>query len=127
MNQLDRAATYLQSRMIETSSDLVVYERPGVARFQINAVVGQMTDENTEQSNFVLRQGARDFVVDQDKLASGLPPDAPRPVRNDVIEHRGGKYIVNGDGFATTHYEATDAYGVAWRIHTRRDELSNAS
>lgn len=120
-NLLAQAADYLQRRMIETTSEPVRYIRAGVV-YDMRAVVGQLVTDQADVNGFVLRTVTRDFTISQSAFVWS---DDQKPKRNDEIWQRIGDYwnvfLVNGDSFATAHFEDSDAYGVAFRIHTRKD------
>lgn len=120
-NLLAKAAEYLQGRMIETTSESVRYIRAGVV-YDMRAVVGQLVTDQADVNGFVLRTVTRDFTISQSEFVWS---DDQKPKRNDEIWQRIGDYwnvfLVNGDSFATAHFEDSDAYGVAFRIHTRKD------
>ena len=120
-NLLAQAADYLQRRMIETTSEPVRYIRSGVV-YDMRAVVGQLVTDQADVNGFVLRTVTRDFTISQSAFVWS---DDQKPKRNDEIWQRIGDYwnvfLVNGDSFATAHFEDSDAYGVAFRIHTRKD------
>ena len=126
MNWLAKAADYLQSRMEAETSEDVAYVRNGMI-YKLPAIVGQLITETTDVNGFVVRQLTRDFTIRQTALQKYLP-DGPQ--RNDqiwqTINGRRHVFIVNADSFATSHYEESDGYGVAWRIHTRRDSIDAA-
>lgn len=121
MNLLAKAAGYLQGRMIESASEPVRYIRAG-AVYQMRAVVGQLVTDQTDVNGFVLRTVTRDFTISQSAFAWS---DDNKPKRNDeiwqLVDGYWHVFTVNGDSFATAHYEESDAYGVAFRIHTRKD------
>ena len=120
-NLLAKAADYLQGRMIDTTSEPVRYHRAGVV-YDMRAVVGQLVTDQADVNGFVLRTVTRDFTISQSEFVWS---DDQKPKRNDEIWQRIGDYwnvfLVNGDSFATAHFEDSDAYGVAFRIHTRKD------
>lgn len=120
-NLLAKAAEYLQGRMIETTSESVRYIRAGVV-YDMRAIVGQLVTDQADVNGFVLRTVTRDFTISQSEFVWS---DDQKPKRNDEIWQRIGDYwnvfLVNGDSFATAHFEDSDAYGVAFRIHTRKD------
>ena len=120
-NLLAQAADYLQRRMIETTSEPVRYIRAGVV-YDMRAVVGQLVTDQADVNGFVLRTVTRDFTISQSAFVWS---DDQKPKRNDEIWQRIGDYwnvfLVNGDSFASAHFEDSDAYGVAFRIHTRKD------
>lgn len=121
MNLLAKAAGYLQSRMIEKASERVRYVRAGSV-LEVDAIVGQLITETTDVNGFVLRTVTRDFTISQSFFSWS---DDGKPHRNDEIWQRVNDvwqvFLVNADSFATAHYEESDAYGVAYRIHTRKD------
>lgn len=120
-NLLAKAADYLQGRMIDTTSEPVRYIRAGVV-YDMRAIVGQLVTDQADVNGFVLRTVTRDFTISQSEFVWS---DDQKPKRNDEIWQRIGDYwnvfLVNGDSFATAHFEDSDAYGVAFRIHTRKD------
>ena len=121
MNLLAKAAGYIQGRMIEHASEPVRYIRAGKT-YAMKAVVGQLVTDQTDVNGFVLRTVTRDFTISQDSFAWS---DDGKPKRNDeiwqLIGNRWNVFLVNGDSFATAHFEDSDAYGVAFRVHTRKD------
>ena len=123
-NQLERAAVQLQSRLIEWASADIEYRRDGKTAFAVEAILGQIVTDNLDSNGLALKTTTDDFIVDQVHFRRHLP-DEPEPRRNDEIRHvQDGLvtiYAVNGDGFTTAHFEETDRYHVAFRIHTRKD------
>ena len=88
----------------------------------MRAIVGQLVTDQADVNGFVLRTVTRDFAISQDAFTWS---DDNKPKRNDEIWQLVNGYwhvfLVNGDSFATAHYEESDASGVAFRIHTRKD------
>ena len=122
MNLLARGAAYLQNQMIRVASVEIVYVRPGKQPVRGRAIAGQLVTDNENVNGFVVRSVTRDFTISQTLLTdAGLG----KPLRNDEIWQRingvDHVFVVNGDSFATGHYEESDTYGVAYRIHTRKD------
>jgi len=126
MNYLKMGAETLQAKMELYGGVEVIYRRPGQFSFPITAVPGRNPVEITDQNGLVLRGQVQDFVFDIAKLKSMIVSDSiKRPLRGDeiVYEVAGERvvFVVNGEDFATSHFEPADSYGVAWRIHTKSD------
>ena len=126
MNLLAKAAGYLQNRMLEQASERIRYVR-GSDAWEVSAIVGQLITETTDVNGFVLRTVTRDFTISQSFFDWS---DDGKPARNDEIWQRIGNrwhvFLVNADSFATAHFEESDAFGTAFRVHTRKDrEVAN--
>lgn len=119
-------AETLQKRMELYGGVRVEYRRPGQFSFPIVAIPGRNPVEVVDQNGVVLRGQLQDFIVDIAKMKSLMSQDY-RPMRGDEIVMPLGDdrvvFVVNGEGFSTSHYEPADSYGVAWRIHTKSDRI----
>jgi hypothetical protein len=126
-NYLQLGAKTLQSRLEEYGGITVTYRRNGEFSFLIVAIPGRNPVEITDQNGMVLRGQIQDFTMDIAKLKAGMT-DPKRPMRGDEIVAQMGRhkivFQVNGEDFSTSHYEPSDSYGVAWRIHTKSDRYA---
>ena len=131
MNYLALGAETLQQRMEAYGGVSVTYRRPGVFSFEIVAVPGRNPTDIYDQNGVVLRGQVQDFTCDIAKLKAGMADSTLRPLRGDeiVMQVKTDKivYVVNGEDISTSHYEPSDSYGVAWRIHTKSDRVINAT
>ena len=120
-NLLQQCAEMLQQKMEESGSEMVEYCRPGGAAFPVRAVIGRTISQNDAGSGFIVRVTMRDFIIRQSELKGLIPK------RNDEIRQKIGDitavFTLNSDS-TESHYEETDGYGVAWRIHTKRDKIN---
>lgn len=130
VNYLELGARTLQSRMERYAGIEAIYRRNGVFSFPITVVPGRNPVEVVDQNGFVIKGQIQDFTVDIEKMRNRMPPGDDRPMRGDEIVIELGKdkvvFVVNSEGFTTGHYEPSDSYGVAWRIHTKSDRILNA-
>jgi len=121
-NRLAQAAQELQRRMVQDASELVTYKRPNSFAFDVSAIVGRSVVEQDSGQGFMLRVVSRDFTISQEALNYTLPQ------RNDIIVQTINdvtlEFLVDG-GPGQSHFEETDGYGVAWRIHTKRNKASS--
>jgi len=106
----------------------VRYSRANQFSFDIIAVPGRNPVDMVDSEGLVLRGQIQDFTVNIVKLRDKLG-DPKRPLRNDEImmEMPFGKiiFVVNAENVATSHYEPSDSYGIAWRIHTKSDRYAS--
>lgn len=134
-NYLERAANYLQDKMEVNASVEVTYERPGegfvswvdadgVIHDTVPAIVGETRFTQDTQTGVMDRIVQRDYTIRQSvMMINGI---RIIPKRQDVIRQPvgGGFYESRVMGEAgLPHYQESDGYGVAWRIHTKRDEV----
>lgn len=129
VNYLQMGSKVLQDRMEAYGGVTVTYRRPGGVEFTIVAVPGRNPVDMTDLNGIVLRGQVQDFTIRIDPLRAQLP-DPKRPLRGDEIimtlNRRRVVFVVNGEDFSTGHYEPSDSYGVAWRIHTKSDRYLDA-
>ena len=129
-NYLQMGAEAIQKRMEAYAGLTVTYRRQGHFSFPIVAVPGRNPVDVYDQNGVVLRGQIQDFTINIEKLTSQMT-GIKRPQRNDEIVVRLGDkeivFTVNGEDFSTSHYEPSDSYRVAWRIHTKADREINAS
>lgn len=121
MNLLQQAAIQLQSRMEANASESVVYTRTGYLDITVSAVIGRSIVEQDSGEGFMLKVVARDFTISQAALLYLNPArgDKITQTMNDSVV----EFFVEG-GPGQPHYEETDGFGVAWRIHTKRDKVT---
>lgn len=103
------------------ASEPVTYTRPGSAAIPTDAIVGRSITEQDSASGFIMKIVSRDFTIRQANL-----PGITKPNRNDEIRQtiNGTEYLFLVDGGSgQAHYEDTDGYGVAWRIHTKLNSI----
>ena len=121
-------AETLQARMEAFAGVTVTYRRPGEFSFSIVAVPGRNPVEIQDHTGVVLRGQVQDFTFEIAKLKAGMTADPQKPMRNDeiVMELNRSRviFIVNAEDFSTSHYETSDSYGVAWRVHTKSDRIT---
>ena len=121
-NLLNTAASYLQDKMEVHASIVVLFETRDGVKFEALAIAGQMSPEVEEGGGLVIRTTTHDFTIRQSYFLKFKPHD-PIPRRGEtitqVVNGRTLVFSVNADGFATSPEEASDAYGVAFRIHTK--------
>lgn len=126
-NYLKLGAETLQSRMESYAGVTVTYRRNGSFSFKVIAVPGRNPVDITDTNGVVLRGQVQDFTFDIAKLTKGMTDGKRRPLRGDEIVMEVGSqtvvFVVNGEDFATGHYEPSDSYGVAWRVHTKSDRV----
>ena len=123
-NLLKRAADILQSRLEQTAGEVVVYERPGVGCVAVNAIVGRTEYELESGGGDIDRSIRNDYTIAKSSLV--LNECEITPERNDIIYQTlaDGTVVENrvlGEG-GLSHYQDSDGYGIAYRIHTKRDE-----
>lgn len=134
-NYLEKAANYLQDKMEVNASVEVSYERPGVGFVSwtddagvvhdtLLAIVGETQFSQDNQSGVMDRIIQRDYTIRQSLLTiNGI---RITPKRQDIIRQPVGSQTyesrVMGEA-GLPHYQESDGYGVAWRIHTKRDEV----
>ena len=130
MNYLRLGAETLQDHMEEYGGVEVTYRRAGAFSFTITAVPGRNPTDVYDQNGVVLRGQIQDFTITIAVAKASMINCAQRPLRGDEIVMQVGDdnvvFVVNGEDFATGHYEPSDSYGVAWRIHTKSDRIANA-
>jgi hypothetical protein len=117
-NLLRQAAETLQTRMEANASEVVTYIRNGAVIYTGPAVIGRSITEQDSGSGFFMKVISRDFIIRQSNLPGLVPMrnDEVRQMINDVEV----VFLVDGSA-GQPHYEETDGYGVAWRIHTKRN------
>ena len=124
-NYLKLGAEILQSQMETFAGVTVTYSRPGKFSFEIVAVPGRNPVDVVDNDGLVLRGQIQDFTVNAKTLQTLMTSDPKYPVRNDEIVMRLATglvvYVVNGETISSSHYEPSDSYGIAWRIHTKSD------
>lgn len=107
----------------------VTYRRPGDFSFRVEAVPGRNPVDIIDHNGVVLRGQIQDFTIAIAKLRKHFT-GIKRPMKNDeILMEVAGQMIVftvNGEDFSTSHYEPSDSYGIAWRIHTKADRVVNA-
>jgi hypothetical protein len=121
-NLLQQAANVLQTEMERSASETVSYRRvSGGLPFDVLAIVGRSIVDQDSGEGFILRIVARDFAIRQSALNN------IQPARGDIITQTingvSVVFLVEG-GPGQPHFEETDGYGVAWRIHTKRDKVN---
>lgn len=126
-NMLKRAAVYVQTKGERHASEDVVYERPGVGKVIVPAIIGETVFSQDTQGGFVDRIVRRDYTIRQCLLVINCT-HIGNPQRNDIIwqtldDNSTYQGRVLGDA-GMPHYQESDAFGVAWRIHTKRDEVT---
>lgn len=123
-NLLLQAAELLQQRMERDAGVVVMYHRPGSNPFPVYAVPGRTVVMDDSTHGFVIRIVTKDFTI---RAALLKAQGVNSPNRNDKITVKVGEeeqeFLVNGDA-NSSHYEDADAYGVSWRIHTKRDVVN---
>lgn len=117
-------ANFLQDKMEEHASTTILYIREDVGQVSLPAVIGETQFSQDSQTGVIDRIVQRDYTVRQANLKiNGIQIT---PQRNDIIRQTIGTKVyearVLGEG-GQPHYQESDGYGVAWRIHTKRDEL----
>ena len=126
-NYLAIGAVTLQERMEAYGGITITYRRPGEFSFQIAAVPGRNPVELFDKQGVVLRGQIQDFTVAIAKFVAGASPGIRRPLRGDEIEYQINGlqtiFMVSGEDISTSHYESSDSYGIAWRIHTKLDRI----
>ena len=131
MNYLAAGAQILQDRMEVYGGVTVTYRRPGEFSFQIVAVPGRNPVDMFDKNGVVLRGQVQDFTVAIVKLKAGMSSSIRRPLRGDeiVMQMTDSQivFLVSGEDISTSHYESSDSYGIAWRIHTKSDRFIDAS
>lgn len=124
---LHRGAKLLQSKMEQHAGVDVTYRRGNEFTFQLRVVPGRNPVEITDTNGMVLRGQVQDFSIDVSTFENKVPSGAARPKRGDEIVMTVGRhqvvFTVNGEDFATSHYESSDSYGVAWRVHTKSERI----
>ena len=87
----------------------------------MKATPGRVITEVHDENGVMLKLVTRDFVISTKALAGFDPPN---PIRNDEVyaEDLGHTFTVNAEDLFGSHYEEADSYGVAWRVHTKRDK-----
>jgi hypothetical protein len=126
-NYLKLGAELLQPWMEQFGGATVTYRRKGEFSFQVEAVPGRNPVDVTDSNGVVLRGQVQDFTFSIDKLTAGMSSDPKRPLRNDEVVYQVGNqtvvFVVSGEDFSTSHYEPSDSFGVAWRVHTKSDRV----
>lgn len=126
VNYLKLGAELLQSRMETYAGVTVTYRRTGEFSFKVVAVPGRNPVDITDQNGVLLRGQVQDFTFEIEKLTAAMT-GKKHPLRGDeILMEVGDKtvvFVVNGEDFATSHYEPSDSYGVAWRVHTKSDRI----
>lgn len=122
-NLLSKAASFIQAKMVENASELVTYERPDMGFVELQAIVGRTEYEQNTDDGLVGRIAMRDFTISAASLV--INGCSIVPERNDIIVQTmsdGTEYIfrVLGEG-EMPHVQDSDGYGVAFRVHTKRD------
>ena len=123
MNLLEQGANYLLTAMQGSAGRQIKYRRPSTGQsVTFTAVPGRVPAQVYDERGVLLRTVSNDFIFNRSELGAFTPPN---PVRNDEITQTlNGKsevLIVNGENIGTSHYEDADSYGVAWRVHAKRD------
>lgn len=141
---LKRGAEVLITKMEKHGSVEVEYERPGCGKVQkldddgnpvfddddkpiyrVVAVAGQSTHGQEPDVGIIDRVARADFTIRRSRLVINGERITPR--RNDIIRlwsDDGTLYegrVLGDDGIP--HFEPADDYGIAVRIHTKRDEV----
>lgn len=126
-NYLSMGAEKLQQLMENYGGVNVTYRRTGVFSFTVAAVPGRNPTDVYDQRGVLLRGQIQDFTIAISKLTAGMTSGSARPLRGDEIVMQVGEYstvfVVNGEDFSTGHYQPSDSYGIAWRIHTKSDRI----
>lgn len=126
-NYLKLGAERLQAQMESYGGVEVIYRRVGQFSFPITAVPGRNPVEITDSNGVLLRGQVQDFIFNIEALKASMHFPPKRPMRGDeIVSSLSGErvvYVVNGEGFAVSHYENADSYGVAWRVHTKSDRI----
>jgi hypothetical protein len=111
--------------MEEYGGVTVTYRRPGVFSFRVVAVPGRNPVDIYDQNGVMLRGQVQDFTIAIEKLKVGMAGGIQRPLRGDeivmAVKTDTIVFMVSGEDVSTSHYESSDSYGVAWRIHTKSD------
>lgn len=131
MNYLALGAETLQRRMEQYGGVTVTYRRPKSFSFRVVAVPGRNPVDIYDQNGVMLRGQIQDFTIAVDKLKAGMNSGVRRPLRGDeiVMELKTNTivFLVSGEDVSTSHYEPSDSFGIAWRIHTKSDRVLDAS
>lgn len=122
-NLLKRAAQFLQSKAEKHMAEVVVYERPGSGTASVLAIVGETTYQQDNQTGVIDRVVRIDYTIRRSSLV--IDGQQIEPKRNDIIRQTledGSLYVgrVLGE-FGVSHVQDSDGYGIALRIHTKRD------
>ena len=124
-NLLELSAQHLNTRMKLDAGTEVTYVRKSI-RFRITVVPGRPVNRFVEQDGVLVEVASRDFIVTLADLANNLSP--AEPMRGDQIiqdvDNRQEVFVVLPDDLGTPPYEETDPYGVAVRVHTKRDRYA---
>jgi len=124
MNMLERAANVLHDKLEKHASTEVTYIREGVGEVTVRAIVGETQFSQDNQSGVIDRIIQRDYIIRQSLLV--INGRQIKPMRQDIILQRVGDLVyesrVLGEA-GLPHYQESDGFGVAWRIHTKRDEV----
>ena len=123
MSILEQGARQLLNGMRNYAGVRVTYVRNDKS-VSVLSVPGRVVSSVYDETGVMLRAISRDFIIDRADLEDF---DPPVPQRGDKIIQSVGSaknetFIVAGEDLGTTHYEEADSYGVAWRIHTKRDK-----
>lgn len=123
-NLLKKAASFIQEKMELNAGETVVYERPGLGCVEVSAIVGRTEYEQDSMEGYIGRVIRNDYTISRASLViNGIEII---PERNDIIRQTlddGTEYVgrVLGED-SVPHYQDSDGYGIAYRIHTKRDE-----
>jgi len=125
-NYLELGARTLLSRMSQYAGSEVEYLRKSTGEsVNLIAVPARVISATYDANGILLRNVNRDFIVDRKWF---LNFQIQYPVRNDEIRQTLNGFVevflVNAETTAMSHYEEADSFGVAWRIHTKRDHYA---
>lgn len=126
MNMLEQGANFLVTSMQKHAGRTITYRRPSTNQsVTFVGIPGRVPAQVYDERGVLLRAVSTDYIFNRQELASFEPP---YPVRNDEITHTvGGQaevLVVSGENIGVSHYEDADSYGVAWRVHAKRDRYA---
>lgn len=121
MNMMSQGSDYLQGSLELHNGATVTYSRGGDS-IAVTAVMGEEVAEAQDLGGFIIQTRSKDFIIQQTALKH-----FGKPARNDVITQvingQTHRFIVNAESSQSSHFRDVDGYGVAWRIHTIRDQV----
>lgn len=117
---LQAASDWLQDKQRRHASKTVVY-KSGADSVEVNAVVGRTEFETADESGFVTKYIARDFLIPVAELVLG--GTAVTPGRGDRVRETQGTQVFVHEVMApgeNPEWRYADPYRRTFRIHTKQ-------
>ena len=117
---LEQGAAWLDAQRVKFASQTVTYHR-GEDSVEVQATVGRKSYQVEGGYGALVWADSTDFIVSAADLVLG--GETVLPERGDRIRVTDGEavhvYEVMSPGGEMSHYEPSDPYRKAWRIHTK--------